>query len=141
MTAQHQRPMASSQAGFTLVEIMVVMGIIGLLATMVIINVLPSQDKAMQEKARADVATLEQAVEMFRLDQLRYPSTVEGLDVLASADVTGRPGGYIKGLPSDPWGNPYQYAAPGRFGAFDVYSLGADGREGGEGENADIGNW
>lgn len=135
------------QAGFTLVEIMVVMAIIGLLATMVIINVLPSQDKAMREKAKADVALLEQALDLYRLDLFQYPSTVEGLEALLSAPASlsnaqnYRPGGYIKKLPDDPWGRPYQYASPGRFGEVDVYSLGADGREGGEGDDADIGNW
>ncbi|MEM9877973.1 MAG: type II secretion system major pseudopilin GspG [Pseudomonadota bacterium] len=137
----------AGEAGFTLVEIMVVMGIIGLLATLVIINVLPSQDKAMREKARADVAVLEQALELFRLDQFRYPSTVEGLDALVAPPrsldnaANYRDGGYIKRLPQDPWGRPYQYAAPGRFAKVDIYSLGADGREGGEGDDADIGNW
>lgn len=135
------------QAGFTLVEIMVVMAIIGLLATMVIINVLPSQDKAMREKAKADVALLEQALDLYRLDLFQYPSTVEGLEALLSAPASldnaqsYRPGGYIKKLPDDPWGRPYQYASPGRYGEVDVYSLGADGREGGEGDDADIGNW
>jgi len=143
---QHQKR-GSSEAGFTLVEIMVVMGIIGLLATMVIINVLPSQDKAMREKAKADVALLEQALELYRLDQFSYPTTVQGLDALVSAPTSlenasnYRDGGYIKRLPEDPWGRPYQYASPGRFSAVDVYSLGADGREGGEGDDADIGNW
>ena len=137
----------AGQDGFTLVEIMVVMAIIGLLATMVIINVLPSQDKAMREKARADVATLEQALEMYRLDNQQYPRTVEGLAALVNAPAglqrpeRYRSGGYLKRLPEDPWGNAYQYAAPGRFGAVDVYSLGADGREGGEEDDADIGNW
>ncbi|MEM7569295.1 MAG: type II secretion system major pseudopilin GspG [Pseudomonadota bacterium] len=136
-----------NQAGFTLVEIMVVMAIIGLLATMVIINVLPSQDKAMREKAVADVALLEQALDLYRLDLFRYPSTVEGLDALVNAPTSldnpanYRNGGYIKRLPEDPWGRPYQYASPGRFAEVDVYSLGADGREGGEGDDADIGNW
>lgn len=137
----------SSEAGFTLVEIMVVMAIIGLLATMVIINVLPSQGVAMKEKAKADVALLEQALDLYRLDLFRYPSTVEGLDALVSAPTgldnasSYREGGYIKRLPEDPWGRPYQYASPGRYSRVDIYSLGADGREGGEGDDADIGNW
>lgn len=135
------------RAGFTLIELMVVMAILGLLATVVIINVLPSQDKAMREKARTDVALIEQALEMFRLDMMSYPTTEQGLDALtalppgaARADRY-RQGGYLKRLPDDPWGNPYQYANPGVQGAIDIYSLGADGREGGEGDDADIGNW
>ena len=132
-----------SEQGFTLVELMVVLVIVGLLATVVMINVMPSQDKAMVTKARADIATLEQAMEMYRLDNFTYPAGGDGLNALvrspagASADRY-RPGGYVKNLPKDPWGRPYQLAVPGRSGPFDVYSLGADGAPGGEGENADI---
>jgi general secretion pathway protein G len=114
---------------------MVVIVIIGLLATVVIINVLPATDKAAATKAKADVSTLEQGVEMYRLNKLRYPSAAEGLQAVTSE-------GYVKRLPKDPWGNAYVYAAPGKNGrAFDIYSYGADGREGGEGQDADIGNW
>jgi general secretion pathway protein G len=124
-----------AEAGFTLVELMVVIVIIGLLATVVIINVLPATDQAAVTKAKADVATLEQGVEMYRLNKLRYPTGEEGLQAIAAA-------GYVKRLPKDPWGNPYRYAAPGRNGRqFEIYSYGADGREGGEGQDADIGNW
>ena len=136
-----------SSRGFTLMEIMVVIFIIGLLATVVMINVLPSQDRAMVTKARADIATLEQALETYRLEMLSYPDTRQGLDALVKAPPgLARPeryrqGGYIRRLPNDPWDNPYQYRYPGKHGRFDVYSLGADGQEGGEGENADIGNW
>lgn len=133
--------------GFTLVELMVVIVIIGLLATVVMINVMPSQDRAMVEKARADVSVLEQAVETYRLENLVYPTTAQGLDALLNAPAgLARPeryrrGGYIRRLPEDPWGNPYQYRQPGRQAAFDIYSFGADGVEGGEGDAADIGNW
>ena len=127
-------------AGFTLVEVMVVIVIIGLLATVVMINVLPSQDRAMREKARADIAVLEQAIETFRLETLRFPTAAEGLQALV-APPNGRDGGYIRRLPADPWGNPYQYAFPGEKGRFDIYSFGADGVKGGEGNDADIGNW
>lgn len=134
-----QRP---GESGFTLVELMVVIVIIGLLATVVMINVLPSQDRAMVTKARADIATLEQAMEMYRLDNLSYPPAgdLNALVAPPAGSQAGRyrPGGYIKNLPKDPWGRPYQLAVPGRTGAFDIYSLGADGAPGGEGENADI---
>jgi general secretion pathway protein G len=134
----------ANDRGFTLTELMVVIVIIGLLATVVLINVLPSQDKAMIVKARADIATLEQAMEMYRLDMLRYPDAADGLQALKTAPAEAtlaeryRPGGYIKSLPADPWGRPYQLAVPGKSGPFDVYSLGADGAPGGDGENADI---
>jgi general secretion pathway protein G len=122
---------------------MVVIVIIGLLASVVFINVMPSQDKAMATKARADIATLEQAMEMYRLDNFRYPSGGEGLNALVSPPAGGqpgqyRPGGYVKNLPQDPWGRPYQLSVPGRSGAFDIYSLGADGAPGGDNENSDI---
>lgn len=135
-----------TEAGFTLVEIMVVVVIIGLLATVVVLNVLPSQDRARIEKARADIGRIEQAVEMFRLDMGRYPTTDEGLEVLVTAPADPRlaarfpEGGYINRLPEDPWGGQYQYMFPGENGRFDVWSLGADARPGGEGNNADIGN-
>jgi general secretion pathway protein G len=128
------------EEGFTLVELMVVIVIIGLLATVVLINVLPSQDKAMQTKARADIATLEQAMEMYRLDHFSYPTDLNALvRPPAGGDATRyRSGGYIKKLPSDPWNRPYQLAVPGKAGPFDITSLGGDGAPGGTGENADI---
>lgn len=135
------------ETGFTLVELMVVIVIIGLLATIVIINVLPSQDRAMTQKAKADIALIEQGLEMYRLNAMSYPSSGDGLQALvrppASLTDTTRyqAGGYIKKLPNDPWGRAYVYANPGQHGAFDIYTLGADGAPGGTGENADIGNW
>jgi general secretion pathway protein G len=141
--APHYRK--SRERGFTLTELMVVIFIIGLLATVVLINVLPSQDRSMVTKAQADIATLEQALEMFRLDNRAYPATSEGLGALVTAPASladpsrYRRGGYIKRLPDDPWGRPYQYQAPAPGGApFDVFSLGADGAPGGADENADI---
>jgi general secretion pathway protein G len=125
----------SGEEGFTLVELMVVIVIIGLLATVVVVNVMPAQDTARIRKAEADIATLEQGVEMYRLNRMNYPSGGDGLQALVTE-------GFIKRLPEDPWGNAYRYSAPGRNGAaFDVYSYGADGREGGEGDDADIGTW
>lgn len=121
--------------GFTLVELMVVIVILGLLATVVVINVLPVQDTARRKKAEADIALLDQATEMYRLNKLEYPAGGDGLQALVTE-------GFVKRLPDDPWGKPYLYAAPGRDGrAFDIYSYGADGAEGGEDDNADIGNW
>ncbi|KAB7648995.1 type II secretion system major pseudopilin GspG [Polymorphobacter fuscus] len=137
----------SDEEGFTLVELMVVIVIIGLLATVVIVNVLPTRDKAMQEKARADIALIEQGLEMYRLDNFNYPAATQGLAALRSAPADlaqperYRQGGYLKRLPDDPWGKPYQYANPGTHGAIDVYSLGADGAPGGTANDADIGNW
>jgi general secretion pathway protein G len=129
--------------GFSLIELMVVIVIIGLLTTVVVINVLPSQDRAMIEKARTDVTLLDQAVEMYRMDTLKYPTLEEGIEVLVNAPKGAkfRSEGYIKSLPKDPWGNDYQYLVPGEHGPYDIYSFGADGRLGGEGMNADIGNW
>ena len=143
--ARNIKKNAPAPNGFTLVELMVVIFILGLLTTIVVINVLPSQDRAMVEKARADIATLGQALEMYRLDNLSYPGSAEGLNALVAAPsslpASGRyrQGGYIKKLPADPWGRPYQYDNPGRNGpGFDLYSLGADGAPGGEDDAADI---
>ncbi len=128
---RHRR---DDESGFTLVELMVVIVIIGLLATVVIINVMPATNRAATTKARADIATLEQAVDMYRLDHLRYPTEQEGLQALVA-------GNYIRRLPADPWRNPYSYSAPGPDGRdFRIASLGADGREGGSGEDEDISN-
>lgn len=136
----------TGQQGFTLLEIMVVIVILGLLVAMVAPNVLQNQDKAMVEKARADVALLEQALDMYKLDNFQYPTTDQGLEALVSKPTNGpapkryNPNGYIKRLPTDPWGNAYQYLQPGVTRAFDIYSLGADGELGGEDLAKDISN-
>jgi len=134
-----------SPNGFSLVELLVVLFIIGLLAAVVAINVLPASDKGRVVKARTDIAALSQALEMYRLDMSAYPSPGEGLAALRSAPggvsmpQNYRPGGYVKDIPSDPWGHPYQYSAPGRDGRpFEVFSLGADGQPGGSELDADI---
>ncbi len=140
---------AGGEGGFSLVELMVVLVIIGLLATIVVINVLPAVDRGNATKVQADIATLESALEQYRLDNISYPQAQQGLQALVTPPAglaqpqRYRRGGYIRRLPNDPWGNPYQYAAPGTRsgGAFDIFTLGADGRPGGEDENADIGNW
>lgn len=137
------------QRGFTLIEIMVVVVIIGILIGLVAPNVLGRVDKARVTAAQTDINTLEQALAMYRLDNHHYPSTDQGLEALVSKPGGApeprnwNPEGYLKkSLPADPWGNPYQYMTPGSEGRpYDIWSLGADGREGGEGYDADIGNW
>jgi general secretion pathway protein G len=134
------------QSGFTLIEIMVVVIIIGLLAAIVAPQVIGRVDDAQIEKARADIRNIESAMDLYRLDNFAYPSTEQGIDALVNKpnDPNIRnwnPGGYIGRTPRDPWGNPYQYLNPGSHGTIDIYTLGADGRPGGDGINADIGNW
>jgi len=143
----HLSSRAAGQRGFTLLEIMVVIFIIGLLIAIVAPNVLSNQDDAMQQKARADISTLEQALDMYRLDNYRYPTTQQGLEALVSRPSQApepknyRADGYIRRLPEDPWGHPYQYRSPGEHGSVDIFSLGADNATGGEDTDADIGNW
>lgn len=124
--------------GFTLVEIMVVVVIIGLLAAMVFPSFMGRLDTATVTRVKQDIRSIEAALNLYRLENHRYPSTEEGLEALTRGEH-GRE--FLSRVPVDPWGNPYQYAYPGRHGQFDVFSLGADGREGGEGIDADIGNW
>ncbi|MGL4826888.1 MAG: type II secretion system major pseudopilin GspG [Vibrionaceae bacterium] len=135
------------QKGFTLLEIMIVIVILGILGSMVVPNLLGNVDKADQQKAVSDISSIEQALDMYKLDNKRYPSTDQGLQALISKP-TGEPeprayreNGYIKRLPIDPWGNEYQYLSPGENGVIDIFTLGADNQEGGEGANKDIGNW
>lgn len=135
------------QRGFTLIEIMVVVVIIGLLATLVLPRVLGRQDQAMVAKAKVDVQALATALKMYKLDNFNYPSTEQGLEALIK-EPTGEPvaknwkkGGYVERLPTDPWGNPYQYLSPGENMEIDIWSYGADGRSGGEGIDDEIGNW
>ncbi|HEY8520636.1 MAG TPA: type II secretion system major pseudopilin GspG [Gammaproteobacteria bacterium] len=132
------------QGGFTLIEIMVVVVIIGLLAAIVAPNLIGNVDTAQINRAKQDIRQIETALNLYRLDNFRYPTTVEGLQALVEnpgENVAPNWKQYLTRLPIDPWNNPYQYQNPGRHGEFDVFSYGADGREGGEGINADIGNW
>ncbi|MGL5163898.1 MAG: type II secretion system major pseudopilin GspG [Plesiomonas shigelloides] len=135
------------QAGFTLLEVMVVIVILGVLASLVVPNLLGNKERADQQKVVSDLTALENSLDMYKLDNGQYPSTQQGLQALVSKpDGEPQPrryreNGYIKRLPTDPWGNEYQYLSPGEHGQVDIYSLGADGVEGGEGNGVDIGNW
>ena len=134
------------QDGFTLIEIMVVVIIIGILSAIVAPNVIGRVDDARITKAKSDIATIEGALKMYRLDNFSYPQTQQGLEALIVAPndpsiKNWNPNGYIPRLPKDPWGNAYQYLNPGSHGTVDIYSFGADGKPGGAEEAADIGNW
>lgn len=135
------------QGGFTLLEVMVVIVILGILATMVVPNIMGNKEKADHQKAVTDITSLEQALQQYKLDNNVYPSTEQGLQALVSKPtVAPEPrqymrGGYIQRLPTDPWGYEYQYLSPGEHGDFDLYTLGADGQVGGEDASQDIGNW
>lgn len=131
--------------GFTLIEILVVVVIIGILAALVAPQVFGKIDEARVVKARQDIRAFESALDIYRLDNFRYPTTDQGLQALVTRPTDAknwRAEGYVKQLMKDPWGNEYQYVAPGtRGGAFDLYSLGRDGAPGGEDVDTDIGNW
>lgn len=134
-----------AQRGFTLIELMVVLVIIGMLAALIVPNVLERADEARVTAARTDVNNLMQALKLYRLDNQRYPSAEQGLQSLVAKPTVGntppnwKP--YLEKLPNDPWGKPYQYVNPGVKGEIDVFSFGADGVAGGEGKDADIGSW
>jgi general secretion pathway protein G len=133
--------------GFTLIEVMVVIVILGILAALVVPRVLDRPDEARVVAARQDIAALMQGLKLYRLDNQRYPTTDQGLQALVARPTlepvpqNWKPNGYLERLPKDPWGNPYQFANPGLRGEIDVYSFGADGKPGGTGVDADIGSW
>nr|VFK14071.1 MAG: general secretion pathway protein G [Candidatus Kentron sp. LPFa]VFK30332.1 MAG: general secretion pathway protein G [Candidatus Kentron sp. LPFa] len=131
-------------AGFTLIEVMVVVVILGILAAIVVPKIMDRPDMARVTKAEQDIRALESALSLYRLDNFRYPTTDEGLGALVSGrsgNGNRKSGGYLARVPKDPWGNEYLYLQPGQHGEIDVYTLGADGQIGGDGFNADIGNW
>lgn len=138
---------SAAARGFTLIEVMVVVVILGVLAALIVPKIMGRPDEARAAAARQDIATLTQALKLYRLDNRRYPTTEQGLQALVNKPA-GTPvpenwkvGGYLERLPLDPWGKPYQYLNPGLRGEIDVFSFGADGLAGGEGIDADIGSW
>ena len=145
MPLSHRSLSRTLQRGFTLIELMVVLVIIGVLAALIVPNVIERADDARVTAAKTDVNNLMQALKLYKLDNQRFPSGEQGLQALVTKPTTGaippnwRP--YLDKLPSDPWGHPYQFANPGLKGEIDVYSFGADGVVGGEKTNADIGSW
>ena len=137
----------NKQRGFSLVEILVVLVIMGLLVSVVAPTVLNRADEARVQKVYADFSNIATALKLYRLDNFVYPSSDQGLEALVSPSTLDpeprnfKQGGYLDRLPLDPWGQPYMYLSPGENGEFDLYSLGADGLSGGENQNADLGNW
>ncbi len=147
-SAQQKTPvLRRNQSGFTLIEIMIVVVIIGILASVIVPRIMDNPGKARIAKAKNDIRTLESALEIYKLDNYVYPTTDQGLQALVSKPTipplpaNWNKSGYIKTLRTDPWGNAYLYLKPGVHGEFDIYSLGADSAPGGEGANADIGSW
>jgi len=140
-------PHSRVSSGFTLIEVLVVVTILGILAAIVVPKLMDRPDEARVARARQDIQALSTGLNMYRLDNFNYPSTDQGLQALvqkpggAPEAPNWRNGGYIDRLPQDPWKRDYIYLQPGQRGDFDLYSLGADGQPGGEGANADIGNW
>jgi general secretion pathway protein G len=131
--------------GFTLIEVMIVIVILGVLAALIVPKVMSRPDEARMVAARQDIATITQALKLYRLDNRRYPTTDQGLAALVrKPEVEPLPPNwksYVERLPLDPWSSPYQYLNPGLHGEVDVFSYGSDGKAGGEGEDADIGSW
>lgn len=140
-------PINRPHRGFTLMEVMVVIVILGVLASLVVPNLMGNKEKADQQKVITDIIALENSLDMYKLDNGNYPTTAQGLQALLKKPGNApqprhyRQGGYIKRLPTDPWGNDYLYLSPGENGVVDIYTLGADSKEGGDGASADIGNW
>lgn len=141
------RPRKDRAVGFTLIEVLVVVAILGILAALVVPRIMDRPDEAKRLAAKANVNTIVQALKMYRLDNGTYPSTDQGLAALVQRPTTPpapanwKQGGYLDNLPKDPWGGDYQYLNPGTHGEIDVFSLGSDHARGGEGNAADIGNW
>jgi general secretion pathway protein G len=143
----HRRPGHAVQRGFTLIEIMVVVVIMGILAALVVPKLMGRADDARVTAAKQDIASIMQALKLYKLDNQRYPTSEQGLQALIQKPSSGpaangwKNGGYIEKLPKDPWGGQYQYLSPGVKGEVDVFSFGADSQAGGTGNDADIGSW
>jgi general secretion pathway protein G len=141
------KQMLKKDRGFTLIEIMVVLIIIGLLAGIVVPKLMGRTEEAKHTKTMVQIKNLESALDLYKLDSGNYPSTEQGLQALVEKPAIGeipknwKEGGYIDKIPKDPWSNPYVYISPGVHGDYDLYSYGADGEEGGDGKNADIQSW
>lgn len=137
--------MKTKQSGFTLIEIMVVVVILGILAAIVVPKIVSRPDEARVVKAKQDILAIENALDLYKLDNTFYPSTDQGLEALvkkpSSDPIPQNWKPYLKNLPVDPWGRPYQYLNPGQHGSIDIFTYGADGKPGGSGINATIGNW
>ena len=143
---EQRRTERTSQRGFTLIEIMVVVIILGILAAIVAPNVIGRIDDAQAARVQQDLRGIENALKFYRLDNFSYPTSEQGLDALVTKPAdpnikNWKTGGYLDRMPKDPWGNPYEYLSPGNNGEIDIYTLGRDGRPGGEGVDADVGNW
>ena len=142
-----QSAMRRRSSGFTLIEVLVVIAILGILAALIVPKIMGRPDEARRVAAQQDVATIMQSLKLYRLDNGRYPTADQGLKALIEKPTAEpvpnnwKPGGYLERLPDDPWRNPYQYLNPGVHGEIDVFSYGADGKPGGEGNDADIGSW
>ena len=143
-----QQPTARArQQGFSLLEIMVVVVIIGILVATIAPNLFGETERARLTRVKVDITALEDALERYKMENFNYPTTDQGLESLVSKTELPpiprnfKPGGYVKRLQKDPWGNDYLYVSPGQYGPYDLYTLGADNEVGGEGENRDIGNW
>lgn len=143
----HPHYIRPAQAGFTLIEVLVVVVILGLLAALIVPRIMDRPDEARVVAAKSDISAIVSALKLYRLDNGTYPTTEQGLSALTKKPTTGdippnwKQGGYLERLPKDPWGADYQYLSPGVYGEIDVFSYGSDRKPGGEGFAADIGNW